>query len=693
MNAAKFGRARSVLVRSLVVPMAALALGACGAASSDTDSTETLSAQIAGDGGVTYRIISVASGKAVEVAGLSGENGAKVQQWSYVGGKNQQWKMVTSGGGVQIVNVNSGKCLDVDGASADDGVGLQQWSCAGSKNQQWTLDQLSDGAYSIVAVSSGKCLDTPAGIADDGLALQQYSCWNTSNQRYRIEPVGGGFDGTTPHQITSVATGKALDAAGGGGDDGATVQQWSYAGGKNQQWRVQPMGGYYEIINLSAGKCLDVEGGSTSDGARIEQWTCWGGLNQLWDLRAKGDGSYEIVSVGSKKCLDIPAGIATDGLSVQQYSCVGSPNQAFKIDPAGDGQKPTTPPGDFTSLRQAGEATGRLVGAALAVGHLHDDSGYADTAAREFNYVTPENEMKWDATEPQQGNFDFNGASEIMKFAGEHGMAVKGHTLVWHHQLPSWVQTQPYENAPIVPGPGLQSVDQIRAVLTSHIQSVVGQYKGQIRAWDVVNEAINDSPDHALRGNDQTVFHQLGDTYIDEAFRIAHDADPGALLFYNDYGIEGLDGKADAAYNLVKRLRDSNVPISGVGMQMHIGIGEGPSAADIAASMKRITDLGLQVNISEIDVHVCESSSDQGSKLAAQQQRYHDVVAACAQNSRCLGVTAWGVSDKYSWLNSPGARPWTCQNGNTNPTLPLVFDDSYNRKPAWQGIVDALTGR
>ncbi|HEY5957585.1 MAG TPA: endo-1,4-beta-xylanase, partial [Polyangiaceae bacterium] len=292
--------------------------------------------------------------------------------------------------------------------------------------------------------------------------------------------------------------------------------------------------------------------------------------------------------------------------------------------------------GAVATLRDAADTGHVWIGAALSASHI-DDTSYLSVAGSEFNYLTPENEMKWTSTEANQNQFNFAGGDTLVSFAQSHQMRVKGHTLVWHSQLPTWVST-------------LSTADAVRQAMTTHIQTVAGHFKGKLAAWDVVNEAIDDATGNPLR---DSIFHQkLGDTYIDEAFVLAHQADPSALLFYNDYGIEGMGSKANAAYALVKRLRESGVPIDGVGLQMHIRATGSPTAADIIANMKRIGQLGLLVNISELDVNLCAVTGDQAAKFAVQEQRYREVVAACVAEPMCHAVTLWGVADKYSWLNN-----------------------------------------
>jgi endo-1,4-beta-xylanase len=324
---------------------------------------------------------------------------------------------------------------------------------------------------------------------------------------------------------------------------------------------------------------------------------------------------------------------------------------------AGDGSIDVGPA--LVTLRSVAGARGRLIGAALGASHLAE-ADYAATAAREFDFVTPENEMKWNATEPTQNTFSFSGGDAIVDFAQHHGMKVKGHTLVWHSQLPAWV-------------PNITDANDLHNAMINHITQVVSHYRGQVIAWDVVNEAVADGG-AGLRAD--IFYNLLGAGYIDDAFRAAQAADPGALLVYNDYGAEGSGGKSDYVYSMVKGMLARGVPINAVGLQMHTGTADSPSAAAVAANMQRLALLGLNVFVSEMDVQTCTGDSNH------QSTRFHDIAADCAQAPLCLGVTVWGVPDKYSWLNG-----MTCATPR-----PLLFDDSYVPKPAYTGVLNAFLG-
>ncbi len=325
--------------------------------------------------------------------------------------------------------------------------------------------------------------------------------------------------------------------------------------------------------------------------------------------------------------------------------------------PAAPSSPPITP---SDSLKSAGAGPGKLVGTAVQSGLL-SQAQYNAVASREFNYLTAEYQMKWNVIEPNRGSRDFSAGDAIAGYAASQGMRIKGHTLLWHGATPSWVNAL--------------TAEEFRSAVDQHIRAVMSHYRGRIHAWDVVNEAIADNGP-SLR---DTVFREkLGDRYIADAFRVAREADPSALLFYNDYGGEGTNAKADRIYALVQDLMASGVPIDGVGLQMHISASGRPSDAAIAANMRRLAGLGLIVHISEMDVRISDTGGTDQSRLEAQRAAYHDVVRVCVLEPRCEAITFWGFTDAHTWLT--GDRP-------------LLFDTAYQPKPAYMGVLDALRGR
>jgi endo-1,4-beta-xylanase len=326
--------------------------------------------------------------------------------------------------------------------------------------------------------------------------------------------------------------------------------------------------------------------------------------------------------------------------------------------PASPSAPPTAPSSD--SLKSAAAGLGKLVGTAVQAGFLSNPQ-YNSVVAREFNYLTAEYQMKWNVIEPGRGTRDFGPGDAIVGFAASQGMRVKGHTLIWHGAMPSWLNAL--------------SADELRGAVEQHIRTVMDHYRGRVHAWDVVNEAVADGGP-ALR---DTLFRQkLGDRYIADAFRLARAADPSALLFYNDYGGEGTNSKADRIYALLQELLASGVPIDGVGLQMHIAAGNRPTDGAIAANMRRLAGLGLIVHISEMDVRINDTPGSDQMRLEAQRAAYRDVVRVCVAEPRCEALTFWGFTDAHTWLT--GDRP-------------LLFDARYQPKPAYEGVLDALRGR
>ncbi|MFC5953530.1 endo-1,4-beta-xylanase [Streptomyces pratens] len=302
------------------------------------------------------------------------------------------------------------------------------------------------------------------------------------------------------------------------------------------------------------------------------------------------------------------------------------------------------------TLGAAAAGKGRYFGAAVAANHL-GEAQYVNTLNTEFNSVTPENEMKWDALEPSRGSFGFGNADRIVNHAQGRGMSVRGHTLVWHSQLPGWVS-------------GLGASD-LRSAMNNHINQVMAHYRGKIHSWDVVNEAFQDGNSGARRSS--PFQDRLGNGFIEEAFRTARAADPNAKLCYNDYNTDGVNAKSNAVYAMVRDFKSRGVPIDCVGFQSHFNSAS-PVPSDYRANLQRFADLGVDVQITELDI--------EGSG-AAQATGYGTVVTACLAVSRCTGITVWGIPDKYSW-----------RSGGT----PLLFDDNYTKKPAYHAVLSALGG-
>jgi endo-1,4-beta-xylanase len=327
------------------------------------------------------------------------------------------------------------------------------------------------------------------------------------------------------------------------------------------------------------------------------------------------------------------------------------------------------------TLRQAADKAGILVGAAVRPSLL-SESAYSATLGREFNMVEPEDAMKWWVVRQNADTFDFREGDEVVAFAHAHGMKVRGHCLVWDHNNPEWL-TQ-----------GHFTPDQMSQLLHQHIARVMQHYAGQVFAWDVVNEALDENG----RFKDSPWYNRPGiglaeksSTYVEQAFHWAHEADPNALLFYNEAEAEGLNRKSDAVYAMVKDFKARGVPIDGIGMQMHIPRLDF-DISQVGPNIKRLTALGVQVHITELDVSLPVDSNGSFAKvdLARQGDIYRGVVRACLQNPGCTAIQTWGFTDKYSWI---GSHSHGTHGGA------LLFDRLYQPKPAYDAMMREIANR
>jgi endo-1,4-beta-xylanase len=332
------------------------------------------------------------------------------------------------------------------------------------------------------------------------------------------------------------------------------------------------------------------------------------------------------------------------------------------------------------SLRQAAEKSGVLVGTAVRP-YAFSDAAYSTTLAREFNMVEPEDAMKWLALQPSADAFDFHDGDAVVGFAQAHAMKVRGHCLVWDHNNPDWLTHGNFTPA------------QLSKLLHDHIATVMKHYAGQVFAWDVINEALDENghPRNSPWYNQPGIgLADQNTAYIEQAFRWARAADPHALLFYNEAEGEGLNRKSDAIYAMMKDFRSRGVPIDGVGLQMHIFTLNLDTDA-ITANIARLTALGLQVHITELDVSLPVSAPGSESQKAGETKKddllrqadiYRRIVRACLQNPGCTAIQTWGFTDKYSWIGSHS-------HGANGAALP--FDRNYQPKPAYAAWLAELT--
>ncbi|GAB3855686.1 endo-1,4-beta-xylanase [Dactylosporangium cerinum] len=318
------------------------------------------------------------------------------------------------------------------------------------------------------------------------------------------------------------------------------------------------------------------------------------------------------------------------------------------------------------TLRSLAARHGLYIGTAVDAAAYAADPTYKTMVDAQFSTVTAENAMKWESLEPTRGTYNWAPADALIDAAVRNRQLVRGHVLSWHSQLPGWLTAGITDGS--IDGP------QLRALLKRHITDVVTHFRGRIWQWDVVNEAVSDpweTPGAIHLGGDAGSFKQrfadlLGPGYLADAFRTARAADPKALLFYNDYNIEAFgDGgpgdKTQFVYDLVKRLRAEGVPVDGVGSQGHLSTQYGNyDVFAVADALRRFTDLGLAVALTEVDARSLTKNADDpavaanGADLNARDQaaayNYHVLLQACLLNRRCLSFTVWGFTDKYSWI-------------------------------------------
>ncbi len=303
---------------------------------------------------------------------------------------------------------------------------------------------------------------------------------------------------------------------------------------------------------------------------------------------------------------------------------------------------------------------------------------YQQVLGAQFSSLTPENDMKWDAVHPAPGVYDFASADALVAFAKANHQQVRGHTLLWHSQNPAWVTAASQT----------WTCDQARAVLEDHIRTVVGHFRGEIYQWDVANEIFQDTWDNGgvrLRTEANPFLKACADdpvALIEDAFRWAHDADPHAVLFLNDYNAEGINEKTDAYYTLAQRMLADGVPLGGFGAQGHLSLLYGFDTS-IQANFERFAALGLQVAVTEADVRIPLQPGETGptpEQVAVQAERYDAMLTACLNVTACTSFTVWGFPDANSWVPDvfPG-EGWA-----------TIFEDDYSPKPAFYAMLQSL---
>jgi len=366
-------------------------------------------------------------------------------------------------------------------------------------------------------------------------------------------------------------------------------------------------------------------------------------------------------------------------LSLFIFSC--SPSDEMQPDLDGqpdpnDGQQPPNEEVEAVPLKELFKEY-FPIGAAITPQHADPNTAHGKALLEHFSSVTAENVMKPDQLQRNKGTFTWDNADKIVQFAKEHNIKVRGHCLTWHAQTSDWMFYD--ENG------ALLSKEIALDQLEEHITTVVSRYKGDVYAWDVVNEALYDwDPDGLIFYREDSPWYQMiGESYIDSAFVYAHRADPDAKLFYNDYN-SIFGWKRDKIFELVKRLKENDIPIDGIGMQGHWFVGT--SEEDIRTTLDLYRQLGVEIQITELDVSVYLSGDETGSETYTeafsirQKQAYRMIFQVLLDYSDIIsGVTFWGIGDDGTWLDKPGRK-----------AFPFLLDENLQPKPAYFEVQDLV---
>ena len=326
------------------------------------------------------------------------------------------------------------------------------------------------------------------------------------------------------------------------------------------------------------------------------------------------------------------------------------------------------------TIRELAKERGRFIGTILNSEWFNDDiePQFEEIHKTQFNVVVAENEMKFDATEPKENEFNFEKGDKMVKYAQANGLRVRGHALAWHSQVASWVNDYKGQK------------EKLLAVLKNHITKVVSHYKGKVAEWDVVNEAINDEYNADWRSQGSVWYEGIGAEFLDSAFVWAHEADPDAELCYNDYSIEwGLreGSKASFVVEQVKRWKKNNIPITCVGTQTHIEIAHETTPQNVRALAKALAELDITLNITELDIGFPKGSAGQlgAADYAKQGHLYRQFMDVFLEEPNMGEFVIWGLTDAHSWLDD--------QQGKTEG---LLYDKQYKPKPAFDSVMASL---
>lgn len=309
------------------------------------------------------------------------------------------------------------------------------------------------------------------------------------------------------------------------------------------------------------------------------------------------------------------------------------------------------------------------LGAAVMPKFLEKYPQYKDTLSTEFNMVASENCEKWSTIHSGLNEYNFEEADKLINFASENKMAYRGHVLVYSRKMPDWFNN-------------LKSKVEMEKQLEEHIKTVAGRHKGKIYAWDVINEEFDFDGNH----QQSPLYKMLGDSYIEKSFRWAHEADPEAKLFINEFGIDEMNSRSDLTYKMVEELLAKGIPVHGIGFQMHRALGTDdwfpsiPNMESVRKNFERYEKLGLEIHITEMDIPIQKGNGMYEERLIEQAKAYKDILEVALSVNAFKALVVWGVTDKINWIDYISG----------NQDAPLLFDREYKRKPAYYSLMEAF---
>ncbi len=493
-----------------------------------------------------------------------------------------------------------------------------------------------------------------------------------------LGPPPGGITALTivPRSLNLAVGAAGLLQADGTLSDGTAVTNvpvtWTATGGTVTSGGLYTAGtspGAFQVIATQ-------QGGTTADTSLVTISATTATLLQLvlspasLTLAPGATGQFTVAGAWSDGSAMIPAVSysATGGtISAAGLYTAGATPGTFQViaTQQGGGKADTSIVTNLPTLRSLGERRNFVVGATTRMYPFNSDSTYRNILSSQYSSITPEGELKFGPLSPSRGVYRWTDVDAILAFADAHGMTVHGHTLVWDQAQPQWLTAGTFTRADLL------------TILHDHITAVVTRYRGRIHTWDVVNEALDDNGAWR-RSQWDTV---IGPEYVDSAFVWARRADPGAQLYYNDYGGESMTPKADSIFKLVSQLRSRGIPVDGIGLQMHFRLPWIPAVSSVLQNMNRLALLGLDIRVSEFDVGIDDSQAASSAVLAQQATAYREMLGACLSVARCRAFTTWGFTDLHSWVPEyfPG---W----GSALP-----FDAQYRPKPAFVAMISRLS--